>query len=284
MSHDAVLNGPANSSMRYHTVDIGNTNLSTASNFSNRSGCVSYNLFSGENVSYGNQTPAEDEGSHSDILFSAGSNHTSSSVYSTQVSDNTFITMHELSEDTASNQSNSDYLLDLGFRCKGFRMGHINIQGVSNKIDQVRLLLESDKNQIHVLGLSESKLNAMHPDSAFEINGFQKPFRKDREINSGGGILVYVKDGICASRRTDLEYKNLECVWVEIKPIKSKSFLVGNIYRPPNSTIQWNTIFEECIENVLGEDKEIYLMGDINRDLLNNQTKLHGQTICHLLV
>ena len=45
------------------------------------------------------------------------------------------------------------------------------------------------------------------------------------------------------------------------------------MYRPPNSTIQWNEIFEENIENVLREEKEIYLMGDINRDLLNKQIK-----------
>ena len=62
-------------------------------------------------------------------------------------------------------------------------------------------------------------------------------------------------------------------IWLEIKPNKSKSFLVGNIYRPPNSTVQWNSIFEECIEKVLGEEKEIYLLGDINRDLLNNHIK-----------
>ena len=36
-------------------------------------------------------------------------------------------------------------------------MGHINIQGKHNNIDQVRLLLESDKNQVHVLGLRETK-------------------------------------------------------------------------------------------------------------------------------
>ena len=36
-------------------------------------------------------------------------------------------------------------------------MGHINIQGVSNKIDQVGLLL--DKNLIHVLGLGQIKKN-----------------------------------------------------------------------------------------------------------------------------
>lgn len=88
-------------------------------------------------------------------------------------------------------------------------MGHINIQGISGKIDQVRLLLESDKNKIQILGLSETKLNLMHPDSAVQVSGYQKPFRKDRGINPGGGILVYVKDGICASRRTDLERDNL---------------------------------------------------------------------------
>ena len=64
-------------------------------------------------------------------------------------------------------------------------MGHMNIQGLSNKMDLVRLLLESDKNNIHVLGLSETKLNDTHPDTFFEVNGFQKPFRKDRLANSG---------------------------------------------------------------------------------------------------
>ena len=64
-------------------------------------------------------------------------------------------------------------------------MGNMNIQGLSNKIDQVRLLLESEQNQNHVLGLSETKLNVIHPDSAFEINGFQNPLRKDKIINSG---------------------------------------------------------------------------------------------------
>ena len=53
---------------------------------------------------------------------------------------------------------------------------------------------------------------------------------------------------------------NLECVWLEIKPVQSKFFLLGDIYRPPNSTVQWNAIFEDCIESVLREDKEIYLM------------------------
>ena len=163
-------------------------------------------------------------------------------------------------------------------------MGHLNIQGLSNKIEQVRLLLQSENNQIHVFGLSESKLSSIHPDSGFLINGFQIPFRRDRQENAGGGVLVYVKDGVCCKRRADLEQANLECIWLEIRPSKSKPFLISNIYRPPNSTVQWNEIFEENIENVLREEKEIYLMGDINRDLLISRSSRHGQTIWNLLV
>ena len=66
---------------------------------------------------------------------------------------------------------------------------------------------------------------------------------------------------------------DLECIWLEIRPSKSKSLLIGNIYRPPNSTVHCYEIFKENIENVLREEKEMYLMGEVNRDLLNKQTK-----------
>ena len=244
--------------------------------------CIRHDSLSGADDGVNIQSPAVHDGSQTDSVLSQDRDHISSflstgsdqssTVYSSRGFNNTSSTQH-VSDIIAPDQSDANQLLDLGLKCKGFRMGHMNIQGLSNKMDQVRLLLESDKNQIHVLGLSETKLNDIHPDSVFEINGFQKPFRKDRLTNSGGGVLVYVKEGISCTRRTDLEQVSLECVWLEIKPVNSKSFLLGNMYRPPNATIQWNENFEDCIENVLGEDKEIYLMGDINRDLLNNQIK-----------
>ena len=77
--------------------------------------------------------------------------------------------------------------------------------------------------------MSESKLSSFHPDSGFLINGFQIPFRRDCQENAGGGVLVYVKDGVCCKRRADLEQANLECIWLEIRPSKSKPFLIANI-------------------------------------------------------
>lgn len=160
---------------------------------------------------------------------------------------------------------------NLGLRGKGLRIGHMNIQGLSNKIDQLKVMLQSNYNKIHVFGLSETKLNDHHRDSVIEIEGYQK-FRKDRPSN-GGGLLVYVKDGISCFRRPDLELETLECIWVEIKPVNSKSFLVAHVYRPPNSTIHWNDLFEESVEKAFQEDLEMYLLGDFNRDLLTDSVK-----------
>ena len=158
-------------------------------------------------------------------------------------------------------------------KSKGFRIGHLNVQGLGNKFDEIKLLLNSNHTQIQILGLSETKLNNIHPSTFFEVNCYQKPFRRDRQENNGGGLLIYVKNEVNCKRREDLESEQLECIWLEVNPVKSKSFLVGHVYRPPNSGIAWNELFEECLENVLQEEKEMYILGDINRDLLNNQTR-----------
>ena len=61
-------------------------------------------------------------------------------------------------------------------------MGHLNVQGIQNKIDQIDLLLNSSQNNIQVLGLSESKLNSFHMNHIFEVKNYQM-FRKDRTIS-----------------------------------------------------------------------------------------------------
>ena len=101
---------------------------------------------------------------------------------------------------------------------------------------------------------------------------------KDRTISEdrpehGGGLIVYVKDDINCKRRLDLESERIECVWLEIFQTNCKSFLIGNIYRHPNETINWNEWFDNYLDKVLECEKEIYLMGDFNRDLTQDNIK-----------
>ena len=58
-------------------------------------------------------------------------------------------------------------------------------------MEQVCHLLQSEIIQIHVLGLSESKLSYFHPDSEIHSNGFKMTFKRDHRKMLGRGF------GIC---------------------------------------------------------------------------------------
>ena len=51
----------------------------------------------------------------------------------------------------------------------------------------------------------------------------------------------------------------------------SNSFLVCSVYRPPSSTTEWTDLFSRQIEKSLTFTDEIYLMGDINIDIKDEQ-------------
>jgi len=148
-------------------------------------------------------------------------------------------------------------------------VGYLNIQGINTKFDQLQILMSSNK--IDIFGISETKLNDTHITETFSVNGYQRPLRRDRNENRGGGILVYVKDGINCIRREDLESPDLENVWIEIKQPNSKSILICMLYRHPEAKVSWKDVFENNIENAQCDDKEIIVLGDFNKDLLNGQ-------------
>ena len=146
-----------------------------------------------------------------------------------------------------SDIENSD-LLNLKLNKKMFNIGNINIQGLSTKFDQFKLMLTSKENNISIMGISETKFTENHKTESFIIDGYQLPYRRDRLNNGGGGLLVYVKQNVNCIRRPDLEVDELECIWLEIMPIKAKSFLIGSMYRHPDSKVAWNEKFDSNIQ------------------------------------
>ena len=69
--------------------------------------------------------------------------------------------------------------------------------------------------------------------------------------------------------RFDLETNEISCLWLEIIPEKSKFFLVCSLYRNPNERVEWVDRFERFMNVVLNERKEIVLLCDFNKDLLD---------------
>ena len=64
----------------------------------------------------------------------------------------------------------------------------------------------------------------------------------------------------------------MESVYVEIIRPDQSNIIIGNIYRPPNSNIQlFNDKMNEIMTKITNEQKDCYLMGDFNIDLLKYQ-------------
>ena len=123
---------------------------------------------------------------------------------------------------------------------------------------------------IDILALNETKLDATIKDGEVHLPGYDV-VRKDRERNgrNGGGVCIYVRSNINFKPRADLSPNNLECLTVEISKPRSKPFLVSTWYRPPQSSPDLFSTFERIIDKIDAENLELYLMGDLNCNLLS---------------
>jgi exonuclease III len=118
---------------------------------------------------------------------------------------------------------------------------------------------------IDIFCLSETHMQD-EPEELYSIDGYSF-ISKPRCNGLGGGVAIYISERINWTRRYDLE-SELECVWIEVFPIKSKSFLICAIYRPPDSSSYTHANFENLFANMLNsataDSKEAIIMGDLN--------------------
>ena len=70
-------------------------------------------------------------------------------------------------------------------------LGHLNINSILGKFDHFKVL----ENNIDILVLTETKIDASFPNVQFRIHGFSAPFRLDQN-RFGDGALIYVREDI----------------------------------------------------------------------------------------
>ena len=108
----------------------------------------------------------------------------------------------------------------------------------------------------HVSSSTSKNKNVLDvsPQSLF-FTGFKEPFRFDRDKN-GGGLLIYVREGVPAKLKTDFKLpSNIECGIIEISLNKKKWLLLG-IYRPPSQQEEY--FFNEISKALQGVSKILF--------------------------
>ena len=106
----------------------------------------------------------------------------------------------------------------------------ININSLRTKFDD---LVKGVRGNTDTVMTSETKLDASFPMSQFLIKSYVFPYRLDRN-GKGGGILVYVREGI-PSKLITANLPNVAGFFLEIN-LRKKKLVISCSYNPHNQT------------------------------------------------
>ena len=164
---------------------------------------------------------------------------------------------------------------------RGFVTAALNINSLLAHLDDLNFFLLDSK--IDVLAINETKIDISVNDNEIYLPGFEV-VRKDRSVNgrSGGGVCIYLRSNINYQIRNDLCDDRHECVVIEIIRPHSRPFIVSTWYKPPNSPQDIFRQFESSIDKVDSEQKDFYLLGDLNCNL-HNGSNHNSSTLTNIL-
>ena len=115
------------------------------------------------------------------------------------------------------------------------RICHVNVRSLRAESRLFDLELMSASNNIDVLCVSETWLQPTHPSSSVIVPGFQPPVRTDRVHGRGGGVAIYVRDGLTAMPVSCSSSSAFECASVSVFFSRRTAVTVTTAYRPPSS-------------------------------------------------
>ena len=155
---------------------------------------------------------------------------------------------------------------------RGFKMAFLNIVSLPENIDEIRYSMSNKS--IDIIAFNKTRLDLSFTDSMIHLDGYNL-IRKDRS-QKGGGVCMYLRSSINYKIRSDLSLSELEAVCVEITKPHSQPFIAATVYRPPNASLDFFDHLKKLIREIDDENKEMYLLGDLNCDMLKEEQLCHA--------
>ena len=144
---------------------------------------------------------------------------------------------------------------------------HLNIKSLLSKIDELRAIAK--KSRATVIGITESKLDETVLDGEINIDGYEL-VRSDRNRH-GGEVAYYIWIDISFNVRDNFP-SEVENIFFDMLLPKTKAILIGILYRPPDQSKFLDKLSTTVSETDNFDDQEVYILGDLNINLINNQS------------
>lgn len=150
-------------------------------------------------------------------------------------------------------------------KTKGITGGHLNLQSILSKSDQIQHLF-MDSN-LDFLALTETWLTSHTPTSMIDVSGYT--FRKTVS-GKGGGVLVYIRN-IFKCDEANLDTFGLECLILNVVLLLPKiNFNIASLFTIHLNIIQFYQDFDNLLKG-LNHRFENILLGDFNINWLNKK-------------
>ena len=181
---------------------------------------------------------------------------------------------YDIDEHLPSNVNSSyhtpqDFTLDTS--TNDLLLFHTNIRSLSFHFDELLSTLSNLKINFDVIGVSETCNSFDNPTKTnVEIPGYS--YFPSQSHTQNGGVALYVKSGFTPIPRPDLcmDSTDFESVWVEVDNKQGKNYLFCCVYRHPTSTFDtFNEYLQEVLPNPAVFNKNVFILGDFNINLLN---------------
>ena len=143
-------------------------------------------------------------------------------------------------------------------------MGTLNINSIRYKFEQLKLQISD---YLDILVIVESKLDSTFPTSQFIIDGFKEPIRLDR-TGDGGGILIYIKEGIPFKEldKHTLPY-DIEAKFIELNFRKNKLLFLATYNPSKKSEKYFLDKISNSLDQYIGKYDRFLLTGDFNLEV-----------------
>lgn len=158
---------------------------------------------------------------------------------------------------------------------KGISLFHCNIRSLPKNLTLLNDMLYSIDSRPDIIAVTEIRLN---PNSISNVDLSNYNFFHSDSPKLAGGTAIYVNDTLKTIPRPDLiiDLSSVESCWVEIDPGNNKKhIMIGCIYKHPSANVdEFTSILNEFLQELNMNRYEVYILGDMNIDLLKHHTHL----------